>query len=235
MSVCYDAIAQPVFGLHVRLAARKAQLAPVLSWQPGLFFVLRLATLPCGFCLKLAPQRDVLQRGLTFYTALPRQGDVARLRRYSTIYRGVWGLVEAPGHYHGPGLVAWPPGVRACRPWLWDQVDFETATPRVRRVKKGTPATHPVLGHELRALGSMASRSQSRLSSSPPNAVRLTSNRAGYERILPHARRRWREAVLFRSARCRLRCRRQKLARGSWRAIAWLQSWTPTSDGRKYR
>jgi site-specific recombinase XerD len=34
----------------------------------------------------------------------------------------------------------------------WDQVDFGTATPHVRRVKQGTPSTHPILGDELRAL-----------------------------------------------------------------------------------
>ena len=34
----------------------------------------------------------------------------------------------------------------------WDQVDFKTATLHVRRVKQGTPSTHPILGDELRAL-----------------------------------------------------------------------------------
>jgi type 1 fimbriae regulatory protein FimB/type 1 fimbriae regulatory protein FimE len=34
----------------------------------------------------------------------------------------------------------------------WDQVDFGTATLHVRRVKQGTPSTHPILGGELRAL-----------------------------------------------------------------------------------
>jgi type 1 fimbriae regulatory protein FimB/type 1 fimbriae regulatory protein FimE len=34
----------------------------------------------------------------------------------------------------------------------WDQVDFRTATLHVRRAKKGTPATHPILGDELRGL-----------------------------------------------------------------------------------
>ena len=34
----------------------------------------------------------------------------------------------------------------------WDQVDFGTATLHVRRVKQGTPSTHPILGDELRAL-----------------------------------------------------------------------------------
>jgi integrase len=33
-----------------------------------------------------------------------------------------------------------------------DQVDFRTATLHVRRVKKGTPSTNPILGDELRAL-----------------------------------------------------------------------------------
>jgi integrase len=34
----------------------------------------------------------------------------------------------------------------------WEQVDFRTASLHVRRVKKGTPSTHPMLGDELRAL-----------------------------------------------------------------------------------
>lgn len=34
----------------------------------------------------------------------------------------------------------------------WDQVEFASATMHVRRVKRGTPATHPVIGDELRAL-----------------------------------------------------------------------------------
>ena len=34
----------------------------------------------------------------------------------------------------------------------WDQVDFRTATLHVRRVKQGTPSTHPIIGDELRAL-----------------------------------------------------------------------------------
>jgi integrase len=34
----------------------------------------------------------------------------------------------------------------------WDQVVFRTGTLHVRRVKQGTPSTHPILGDELRAL-----------------------------------------------------------------------------------
>lgn len=51
-------------------------------------------------------------------------------------------------------LVAYRHGLRAAElvDLRWDQVDFRTATLHVRRVKQGAPATHPILGDELRAL-----------------------------------------------------------------------------------
>jgi integrase len=51
-------------------------------------------------------------------------------------------------------LVAYRHGLRAAEgvDLRWDQVDFKTATLHVRRVKAGTPSTHPILGDELRAL-----------------------------------------------------------------------------------
>jgi integrase len=51
-------------------------------------------------------------------------------------------------------LVAYRHGLRAAElvDLRWDQVDFKAATLHVRRVKKGTPSTHPILGDELRAL-----------------------------------------------------------------------------------
>ena len=51
-------------------------------------------------------------------------------------------------------LVAYRHGLRASElvDLRWEQVDFKTATLHVRRVKKGTPSTHPILGDELRAL-----------------------------------------------------------------------------------
>jgi site-specific recombinase XerD len=51
-------------------------------------------------------------------------------------------------------LVAYRHGLRVSElvDLRWDQVDFGTATLHVRRVKRGTPSTHPVLGDELRAL-----------------------------------------------------------------------------------
>jgi integrase len=34
----------------------------------------------------------------------------------------------------------------------WEQIDFVSGSLHVRRVKRGTPSTHPILGDELRAL-----------------------------------------------------------------------------------
>jgi type 1 fimbriae regulatory protein FimB/type 1 fimbriae regulatory protein FimE len=51
-------------------------------------------------------------------------------------------------------LVAYRHGLRASEltDLRWDQVDFPTATLHVRRVKQGSPSTHPILGDELRWL-----------------------------------------------------------------------------------
>jgi len=51
-------------------------------------------------------------------------------------------------------LVAYRHGLRSSEltDLRWDQIDFDWATLAVRRVKAGTPATHPILGDELRAL-----------------------------------------------------------------------------------
>jgi integrase len=51
-------------------------------------------------------------------------------------------------------LVTYRHGLRASEltDLRWDQVDFAAATLHVRRVKQGTPATHPIRGDELRAL-----------------------------------------------------------------------------------
>lgn len=51
-------------------------------------------------------------------------------------------------------LMAYRHGLRASElvDLRWDQVDFAQATLHVRRVKQGTPSTHPIRGDELRAL-----------------------------------------------------------------------------------
>jgi integrase len=51
-------------------------------------------------------------------------------------------------------LLAFRHGLRAAEvcDLRWEQIDFATATLHVRRIKHGTPATHPLTGRELRAL-----------------------------------------------------------------------------------
>ena len=51
-------------------------------------------------------------------------------------------------------LAAYRHGLRASElvDLRWDQVDFRTGVLHVRRVKKGTPASHPILGDEMRGL-----------------------------------------------------------------------------------
>src|SRR5271170_6435111 len=59
------------------------------------------------------------------------------------------------GHRDGTMiLVAYRHGLRASEltDLQWSQIDFATATLHVRRVKKGSPSTHPILGDELRGL-----------------------------------------------------------------------------------
>src|SRR6476620_3056057 len=50
-------------------------------------------------------------------------------------------------------LVAYRHGLRVSElvDLRWDQIDFPHARLHVRRVKQGTPSTHPIIGDELRA------------------------------------------------------------------------------------
>src|SRR5215472_6968391 len=51
-------------------------------------------------------------------------------------------------------LMAYRHGLRASEvvDLRWEQVDLKSAVLHVRRVKQGSPATHPLTGDELRAL-----------------------------------------------------------------------------------
>jgi len=69
----------------------------------------------------------------------------------------------------------------------WDQIDFDRATLAVRRAKKGSPATHPIRGDELRALRRLQRKQQ------PKSAFVFTSERgspfttAGFARMVGRA------------------------------------------------
>jgi integrase len=87
-----------------------------------------------------------------------RNGDL-RTREYLTEHEVERLIAAAKHNRHGHRdattiLVAYRHGLRAAEvvDLRWDQVDFKTATLHVRRVKAGTPSTHPILGDELRAL-----------------------------------------------------------------------------------
>jgi len=86
-------------------------------------------------------------------------------------------------------LVAYRHGLRASEltDLRWDQVDFPTATLHVRRVKQGTPSTHPILGDELRWLRKLQHEQH------PKSPFMFTSERgspfttAGFARMVERA------------------------------------------------
>src|ERR1700691_5247750 len=94
-------------------------------------------------------------------TVPPRRlpNDKLRTREYLTEGEVEELTATAKGNRHGHRdatmiLTAYRHGLRASElvDLRWDQVDFRTATLHVRRVKQGTPSTHPIPGDELRAL-----------------------------------------------------------------------------------
>jgi type 1 fimbriae regulatory protein FimB/type 1 fimbriae regulatory protein FimE len=93
--------------------------------------------------------------------ALPvRKPNAAYRSREHLTEREVERLIEAAkenrwGHRDATMvLLAFRHGLRASElvDLRWEQIDLENAILHVRRVKQGTPATHPLTGRELRAL-----------------------------------------------------------------------------------
>ena len=89
-----------------------------------------------------------------------RQSNAAyRTREYLTETEVARLIDQAKDNRHGHRdatmiLVAYRHGLRVSElvDLRWNQIDFDKATLAVRRVKSGTPATHPILGDEMRAL-----------------------------------------------------------------------------------
>jgi integrase len=88
-------------------------------------------------------------------------------------------------------LIAFRHGPRAAEvcDLRWDQIDFDGAALHVRRVKNGTPSTHPLQGDELRALRRLQRESK-------PSRFVFVSERgapfttAGFARMIERAARR---------------------------------------------
>jgi integrase len=95
----------------------------------------------------------------TVVTPVRRPNSELRTREYLTDAE-VCRLIEVArrnryGHRDATMvLLAYRHGLRATElvDLRWDQIDFDTATLAVRRAKKGSPSTHPIMGDELRAL-----------------------------------------------------------------------------------
>ncbi len=88
-----------------------------------------------------------------------RPNAAIRTREYLTEAEIERLIAAAKGNRHGHRdatliLTAFRHGLRVSEliDLRWDQVGFETANLHVRRAKRGTPATHPIMGDELRAL-----------------------------------------------------------------------------------
>jgi integrase len=108
--------------------------------------------------------------------------EVARLMDVAKANR--WGQRDATMI-----LIAYRHGFRASEltDLRWDQIDFDRGTLAVRRVKKGSPATHPIMGDELRALRKLQREQE------PKSPFVFTSERgspfttAGFARLVERA------------------------------------------------
>jgi integrase len=110
------------------------------------------------------------------------EAEVERLMKAAT--RNRWGHRDST-----MVLVAYRHGLRASEvvDLRWDQIDFKTANLHVRRVKHGSPSTHPILGDELRALRRLKREQE------PKSPFVFTSERgapfspAGFARMIERA------------------------------------------------
>ena len=84
-------------------------------------------------------------------------------------------------------LVAYRHGLRAAElvDLRWDQVEFASATLHVRRVKQGTPSTHPIIGDELRALRRLQREQKSPFVFTSERGTPFTT--AGFARMVERA------------------------------------------------
>ena len=129
-------------------------------------------------------------------TVTPRRLPNAQLRtrEYLTDAEVIAVMEAARGNRHGHRdatmiLVAYRHGLRAAElvDLRWDQIEFEAARLHVRRVKRGSPSTHPILGDEMRALRRLHREQE------PKSAFVFTSERgspfttAGFARLVERA------------------------------------------------
>jgi integrase len=130
----------------------------------------------------------------TVVTPLRRPNAELRSREYLTEAEVARLIEAAKGNRYGHRdatmiLMAYRHGLRAAElvDLRWDQIDFDTANLAVRRAKKGSPSTHPILGDEMRALRRLYREQE------PKSAFVFTSERgspfttAGFARLVERA------------------------------------------------
>jgi site-specific recombinase XerD len=138
---------------------------------------------------------------LALVASTPEMRTVAPMRKSNAKYRSrehlteqeVDKLIEAAkgnrwGHRDSTMvLLAYRHGLRASElvDLRWEQVDLENATLHVRRVKRGTPATHPLTGSELRALQKLKRESKSPFVFVSERAAPFTSR--GFQALVERA------------------------------------------------
>ena len=161
--------------------------------------------------LKLVAPIEVLR------TVAPTRRPNAELRTREHLIRSeIEALIEAAkanryGHRDATMiLIAFRHGLRASElcDLRWDQVEFGAAVLHVRRVKNGTPSTHPLRGDELRALRRLQRESET----SPFVFVSERGSpftTAGFARMMERFRPRTEGASAHAPARVRLRPRQQ--------------------------
>ena len=114
-----------------------------------------------GGCASLAIANDTVQRG--------RKANSHYRPREHLTGREVEKLIGAArGNRNGQRdaamiLMTFRHGLRASElcELQWSDVQFDSGTIYIRRAKSGTPATHPLLGDELRALRALRRQSKS--------------------------------------------------------------------------
>jgi type 1 fimbriae regulatory protein FimB/type 1 fimbriae regulatory protein FimE len=131
---------------------------------------------------------------LTRATPLRRPNAAYRTREHLTESEVEQLIAAAMHNRHGHRdatmlLIAYRHGLRAAElvDLRWEQIDFAAAMLHVRRVKRGTLATHPISGDELRALGRLKGEQD------PASPFVFTSERyapfhtAGFARVVERA------------------------------------------------
>lgn len=139
------------------------------------------------------PVRNAATPAIVKRTVMPirRKNAELRTREYLTDdeVQNLIDVAKANRYGHRDAtmiLLAYRHGFRASEltDLRWDQIEFSSATLHVRRVKHGTPSTHPLLGDELRALRKLQREQQ------PKSPFVFTSERgtpfttAGFARMI---------------------------------------------------